>query len=98
MMPEHTAEEHADMMAHPERWPLVTVLPLKRRSVRDESGFPQPGFLYQPDVRSAITPAPDPVVYLGNVYNTRDLLIGPHPKQLRYDSLEAIVADGWEVD
>jgi hypothetical protein len=67
------------------------LLPLKRYT---EAGkMPQSGFVIQQSVRIPV-PAPDPVVYTGNIWDEK-LSLG---ERQEYESLEAIVADGWVVD
>lgn len=100
-MPEHTREDHIAMMEDPGRWPLTVVLPLVKRRDRDvphKAGeWPGQGFLYQPKMQ--VPCPPEPVVYLGNVYEAAasKTPVTSLPQQ-SYDSMTAIVDDGWEVD
>jgi hypothetical protein len=82
----HTREEEIGMMSHPDRWPHTVVLPVKRR-VEGQSR-PEVGFLRQLSLKTP-APAPEPVVY-------RTFTKEESP--WRYDSIEAIVDDGWVVD
>ena len=75
------------MMAHPDKWPHSFKLPLTRKQ---EPGY---GYLLQPSMEVPCPP-PEPVVYIGNIFNRHD----PDGDSIAYDSLDAIVEDGWHVD
>lgn len=91
-MSEHTRDEEIEMMSHPDRWPHTTVLPLTRRvSGQDRK---EEGFLWQPSMRTPC-PAPEPVVYLGNIFASGR--VSEKPK-IPYASISAIADAGWEVD
>ena len=82
---EHTREEHIEMLKHPERWPHVIFLPLKRGKMSDK-GFE--GVIFR---RSDLKWR----VYLLNMIDL------PHISRaefIEYDSPEAVIDAGWEVD
>jgi hypothetical protein len=87
----HTRDEELDMMSHPDKWPHLFVLPLKRPD--PGGGWPELGFLKRPAMVT-LAPAPEPVVHLGAVWSPRK---GDRPVAA-YDSLEAVLDDGWVVD
>ena len=91
----HTREEEIGMMSHPDRWPHTVVLPLKRRV--EGKTWPQVGYLRQLSMRHP-APAPQPVVYLREIWRPAPADDKDVPLTAEYDSIEAIVDDGWVVD
>jgi len=90
--------ESIDLMQRPDVWPQTFVLPLVRRSAVPGE-FPQSGFLFQGSLRTPCPP-PKPIVYLDNIWRPgaiQGAAIGTVATQ-EYASLEAILADGWEID
>jgi hypothetical protein len=73
-----------EMMKHPEEWPILNILPLKRRSFPGVLGF---GYEI-----GYIIADKGPTVFLANI-------LDPNPEKFRtYSSFEDIVEDGWTVD
>lgn len=95
-MPERSRDEHLDMMAHPDKWPLGFTLPLTMPGTKGENGWPEQGFLRQPKIQTPCPP-PEPVVYLGNMYMASGQRISDWPTTT-YLSLEQIYDAGWRVD
>jgi hypothetical protein len=96
-----TGNEDLEFMRHPGRWPASFSLPLVKRGdpSRKPGEMPQAGFLAQPSI-AIPTPEPKPVVYLVNIWD-EEALKGKKLSELpkaEYDSLMALVEDGWEVD
>lgn len=77
------------MISEPERWPNVVILPVKKPT--EPGKMMQTGLLIQP---SPLALPPEPVVYLGNMWDPEFKIEGV----IEYESLEALVADGWVVD
>ncbi len=78
-------------ISEPARWPNVVILPVKKHIATGK--MPQMGLVMQPS-RELPRLAPHPVVYLGNMWDP-ELKISD---VIEYESLEALVADGWVVD
>lgn len=88
-----TEKDHLDMMRHADRWPAWPFLPLKHRSRPCSLNTPlrETGFMFEANDDSGEAA---PKVYIGVMGITK-------PSEARfemYDSLEAVVAAGWEVD
>ena len=78
-------------MKNPSSWPRWPVLPVKRHT--EERGI-EVGILAEQDMTIPV----EPVVYQTNMIGLKtwkDVFDAP---QLRYDSFEALIADGWVVD
>jgi hypothetical protein len=81
-------QDDLKMMRRPHLWPWWPVLPIKNYK-RAKPGCLECGILCMDDLSGL----PEPVVVLSNMFE-----IDENKKQIQYDSLEAIVADGWVVD
>jgi hypothetical protein len=94
-----TSEDELDFMSKPEKWPHVWVLPLLRRK-EEKKGLEllgmEHGFLVQ--MNSDPDPGPpEPIVYLDMIYDLKPGWREVTPTA-KYESLQAIVDDGWYVD
>lgn len=87
-----TAEEEKQLSLHfvksPPRWPMWPYLPVKKRSSKPGEG-PECGTLF---ARSLDEKQPQPIIFDSIDSKNRTTVIA------QYDSLEAMVADGWVVD
>lgn len=90
---EKMRQEDLDMMKNPGKWYQYPILPVKR--VKKSENVPEFGLLL---------PIKNPVVYLVNMWDLRDLGIRSSAdimnkvKPIAYKSFEAILDDGWVVD
>ena len=84
-------ERNLNMMKSPDDWPVWPYLPLKRKV---EGRPPLISFLYYDD-----EDGPYPILYGCSIYAVQDndppLHLCP---RTGYDSFEAILDEGWEVD
>lgn len=78
-----------EMMADPDKWPHIHVLPMVKRGGQD---MPECAFLYAPTKGFKNV---NPILYIGNIYDPKPVKAY---KQKAYPSLRAILDDGWEVD
>ena len=88
-MNEQEKKVHVDMMASPGRWPCWPWLPLKRRSGQV---WPECGLL------RAVNDKLTEVVLGVNMWDGDLKAAVENAEKRMYDSFEAIVNDGWEVD
>lgn len=80
------------LLRDPDRWPMFPRMPLVRRHQHDGADLPFPdvGFLGEASLR-----LPGPlIVFVGDVLEHDAGKLRPEP----FDSLEAILDAGWEVD
>lgn len=84
-----------DMMKNPGLWPQWPVLPVKRYRERGQ----------MPDCAVLIDAGePQPTVFQINPYDIpagdlrENIINNPKVKHTKYDTLEALMADGWMVD
>lgn len=85
-------------MTTPKKWPLWPLLPITRvitsgKTGRKVASAPECGVIHKEDVEKGkkIT------VHVVHVFRLRDVLDGG-VKKLSYDSIDALIEDGWEVD
>ena len=76
----------AVVLSNPSTWPLRPLLPLSRSGA---DAWPELGFL----VASG-----GPVVYRGSIYDIPPGLDLSGFKSTEYETLDAVLADGWRVD
>jgi hypothetical protein len=76
----------AAVLSDPLTWPLRPLLPLSRDV---EGNWPELGFLVA---------AGGPVVYRGSIYDIPPGLDLSRFKSTEYETLDAVLADGWKVD
>ena len=91
-----TENASLQMMQDASRWPVWPLLPLRHRSRRaqDGSGFHEMGFL----IEDGCTGKAAPKVYIGLIFfQSMGLKLSDLPVE-EYPTLEALVADGWEVN
>jgi hypothetical protein len=89
-------QDHLAMMRNANRWPVWPLLPLQHRSRKSADGSPfrETGFMFE----DGNTGKAKPVVYIGVMYfHLMGLKLEDLPVE-QYDSLEAVVAAGWEVN
>ena len=88
-----------DMMKDAFDWPGWPVLPIVNRKKLDERKWPRSGVIFDLDDQSKKF-----TVFEVNVWDLRGGLVSdivnsiPLEKQHKYESFEAMIADGWEVD
>jgi len=83
---------HLDMMRHPERWPQSFLLPLQHRTRREPDGtMGLLGFMVEDTEKRQAKPR----VYIGLMYEAVNLHLLPFED---YPDLDAVVANGWEVN
>lgn len=91
-----TSDDELAFMSRPETWPLVWVLPLNRHKEGAGALNKEYGFLVQTNTDPNPGP-PEPVIYLDMFFDLK-----PGWKEVtptaKYESLQAIVDDGWYVD
>jgi hypothetical protein len=76
-----------EFMGDEDSWPGWPILPLKKKgSVHDEKGT------------GVLVAGHGPVIYLINMYAITGLASIKAAEQLKFDSLTAIVDNGWVVD
>lgn len=76
-----------EMILSPSRWPCWPLLPLKRRT-RDAND-PECGFICATNQASKR-------VFLGNIFTAKGDM--KSTKFLDYSDVDALLADGWQVD
>ena len=78
-------------MKNPDIWPQWPVLPVKRHS--DEKGI-EVGLIVEKDMKSPV----ESIVYLNNMFSLKSWEDLDKMPNLKYESFEALQADGWVVD
>jgi hypothetical protein len=81
----HAPTPSAVALSDPSTWPLRPLLPLSRNVDAD---WPELGFLV----------AGGPVVYRGSIYDIPPGLDLSGFRSTEYETMEAVLADGWRVD
>jgi hypothetical protein len=76
------------MMQHPEQWPRWPKLPVVRRSEFKKNTGVLLELGFHDDVK--------PTVYLINLFDP--ILKLSDIEQIKYESFDALIADGWHVD
>jgi hypothetical protein len=90
-------ERDLEMIENPNRWPNWPVLPVKRPRLKDDTGFPQLGVIFE-------VPAQRYTVHVLNMIMFAEAPADQHEKLLReaekfaYPDAAAMLADGWVVD
>lgn len=73
------------LIADPDSWPNWPLLPVKNKQLRDTTGFPRIGVLLAGNTG---------LVVEGNMFEG----IEKDAPSWKYDSVDAMLAAGWEVD
>jgi hypothetical protein len=82
-------------MQNANRWPNWPIQPIRNRQLRSQN-LPDIGVLIDTGKISE-TPKVEPVVYLVNMFNLPKLPLAEWP-QKRFDSFDALLDAGWEID
>lgn len=87
-----TEQQQINMMKDLNCWPRWPWLPLKHRSEMD-AGMRKLAVMHADHAEP-----PKVRVYLGSMYEQGKWFPLPDSKYLEFDSLEAVLAAGWEID
>lgn len=85
--------EDLAFMKEPTRWPAWPFLPMKKPN--KEQGWPDNGVLLDSGELGKGTKV-EPIIYRFNIFG--DVPFDRSKITKKYDSLEAVQADGWQVD
>lgn len=95
-------EKDLEILKNCNRWPVWPVMPVKRPN-RTGNGWPDMGVVLAAGVKTDTMLSHRFTVYLdvdlcklGKAIHT--ILTGEHKCYIKYDSYEAMLADGWMVD
>jgi hypothetical protein len=93
------AKKSAQWLANPDCWHYWPLVPLKRRSVPDEMGFPQLGVYVDPSVQAGKHAVHE--INLLEVCGCKNPLsegLAQAKQKFTYASIDELLEDGWEVD
>lgn len=86
-------QEEIKMMTTPWEWPAWPFLPVKKRIPGE-----WPDCALMVDLGTAEFHDVQPVIYEGNIFNFSNEPFDKDKVKARYESIDALVEDGWVVD
>lgn len=87
-------ETEKALMQDPDDWPCWPMLPVKRYSTK-EGSWPETGLMI---AKSNVAGGVEPTVYMLNLFGEHTIKEFIECKKHKYESLDALVDDGWIVD